>query len=56
MHPDKTLFKKVPNTFCRSSAGFTEYTHRVAMAAFWRTFQHDGKIIPEAEFMSVQFR
>jgi hypothetical protein len=24
----------------------TEYTHRVAMATFWRTFHHDGKNKP----------
>ncbi len=25
-------------------------THRVAKAVFWRTFHHDGKMSPEAEF------
>ncbi len=30
----------------------TEYT-RVATATFWRTFHHDGKISPEAEFLDA---
>jgi hypothetical protein len=30
----------------RKDKGHTQSTHRVAMAIFWRTFHHDGKISP----------
>jgi len=28
-------------------------TNRVATAAFWRTFHHDGKNCPEVKFLDV---
>jgi hypothetical protein len=44
---DILLAIKIKSAVAGCAASPTEYTHRVAMATFWRrTFHHDGKISP----------